>query len=356
MIKMGIAGLGFMGMTHFVAAKHVPGLAVTAIATRDPVKRAGDWSGIQGNMGPRGDKATDLTGVTPYASLEEMLADPELEVIDVCLPTDQHLKGVIQCLEAGKHVFVEKPLAIDSKSARKMVDAALKAGKTLLVGHVLPFFPEFAFAAEAVQSGKYGRLLSGHFRRIISPPSWSSDMSELERMGGPGVDLHIHDNHLIRLLFGMPETVSSIGHLNSGTLQQVHTLYHYPQGGPTVSCVSGGISASGMAFGHGFEIFFEQATLQFDAGTYAGEWVVNRPLSVIDQAGKVHFPELEAGARWSAPFEAELKVMVDAIAHGKKSGALEADYALQALYLCEAELESVKTGKTVKLPAAEHFT
>ena len=67
-----------------------------------------------------------------------------------------------------------------------------------------PFFAEFAYARQAVESGEYGELLGGHFKRVISQPTWTRDFADLEKSGGPGIDLHIHDTHFIQLLCGVP--------------------------------------------------------------------------------------------------------------------------------------------------------
>src|SRR5438128_1364935 len=83
--------------------------------------------------------------------------------------------------------------------------AAEKKNKRLLmVAHVLPFFPEFAFAADYIRSGKGGKVLAAHFKRIISQPDWSADIAAADKTGGPGIDLHIHDTHFIGLICGVP--------------------------------------------------------------------------------------------------------------------------------------------------------
>ena len=163
-VGIGIVGLGFMGMTHFEAIKRVEGARVRAIATRSEKKRRGDWSDIQGNFGPRGNADNDLSDIHRYAELEELLADPDVDLVHICLPTDQHEQATIQALNAGKHVLVEKPIATELDAAQRMVQAAESAGKLLMVAHVLPYFPEFRWILEAVQSGRYGRLLAGSFR------------------------------------------------------------------------------------------------------------------------------------------------------------------------------------------------
>src|SRR5579871_672382 len=171
MVRIGIVGVGFMGMIHYLAAAKLRGAGVAAICTRDPKKLAGDWRGIRGNFGPAGTKM-DLGKVKRYEKLEDLCADPDIDLIDICTPTDRHPDMGRTALRAGKHVLVEKAIALSRKDADAMLQAASKARKLLMVAHVLPFTPEFAFAAEVIRAGTYGRLLGGHFKRIIAQPDW----------------------------------------------------------------------------------------------------------------------------------------------------------------------------------------
>jgi predicted dehydrogenase len=358
MIRIGIVGIGFMGWTHFAASNKISaagkptgsklkGAAVTAICTRSPGKLAGDWTSIQGNFGPRAPKL-DLSKISAYDQVEDLLADPEIDLVDVCLPNDQHEAIALQSLKAGKHVLVEKPIAVDSKAADRMVAAAKKSGRMLMVGQVLPFFPEFQFAAECVASRKYGALKAAHFRRVISSPKWSSDMSDFRKLGGWGIDLHIHDNHFIRLVCGLPAQVFSRGLLEEGLVNHVHTQYVFDGKGPAVSAVSGGIAAEGLAFAHGYELFFEKATLMYTAGTIGGQWCVDRPLTLI-AGGKVTQPKLKGSNEWCAAFTSEIQTAVDAIASGKPAPLLSGELARDALKICVAEAKSIATGKVVKV-------
>lgn len=362
MVRIGLIGIGFMGMTHFEASTKLEadgasgrrkltgsklnGGELVAIATRDAKKLSGDWTSIQGNFGPRG-SLMDLSHVAGYTDYRQLLADPNVDLVDICLPTDQHETVVLEALAAGKHVLVEKPIATQLPAANRMAEAATKAGKQLLVGQVLPFFPEFAFAAQTVRGGKYGKLLAAHFRRVIAQPNWSNDMSDFRKLGGWGVDLHIHDNHYIGLLCGVPKQVFSRGLLQEGLVNHVHTNYLFDNPNLAVTAVSGGIAAKGLAFGHGFEMYLEQATIVYDAGTYAGEWVVNRPLTLITNDGSAAKPELPGGTEWCAAFTAELQAAVDSIATGREAPELSGTLALNALRLCEAERQSIASGKIV---------
>ncbi|MCA9065441.1 MAG: Gfo/Idh/MocA family oxidoreductase [Planctomycetaceae bacterium] len=345
MIRIGIIGVGFMGYTHFEGARDLQGARVVAISTRDPRKLAGDWTSIQGNFGPPGGHV-DVSELKCCSDYHELLNDPDIDLIDVCLPTDKHHQVVMESIKAGKPTLVEKPIAVDLEQAKEMVAAARSAGVPLFVAHVLPFFPEFRYAAEAIQDGRFGKLKAAHFKRVICPPDWSSDMSDFRKLGGWGIDLHIHDNHFIAHACGRPEAVFSRGLLQDGLVNHVHSSYVYADG-PAVTCVSGGIAARGLAFGHGFELYFDDATLMFDAGTYAGEWVVSRPLSLIRNDGTIVQPELSGSSKWCGAFTDELQLAVDALQGKRPAGPIDAETALAALQMCWAETQSIAAGVAV---------
>src|SRR3954469_8561027 len=177
MVGIGIVGIGFMGMIHYLAAGKLSGAKVVALCSRDPAKLAGDWTSIQGNFGPRGTQI-DLSGQAGYADVAALLADPQVDLVDLCVPNDEHARLAIRALEAGKHVLVEKPIALTTADADGVLAAATASGKLLMVAHVLPFFPEFAYAADAVLSGRYGALKAAHLNRVISRPDWSAGISD----------------------------------------------------------------------------------------------------------------------------------------------------------------------------------
>jgi predicted dehydrogenase len=339
MIRIGLVGVGFMGMIHHLACQRVRGARVTALCSRDPKKLDGDWTGIRGNFGPPG-AHVDLSGLQRYTNFDDLLADPEIDLVDVCTPTHLHPEMAIAALRAGKHVLVEKAIALTTAEADGMLEAARRAGRQLLVAHVLPFVPEFAFALEAVRSGARGRLLSAHFKRVISRPDWSADIADASRTGGPAVDLHIHDTHFVRLLAGLPRAVCSVGVQAGDTVEYLSTNYLYGPGGPAVSCSSGAIAQAGRPFVHGFEIYLERATLSFDSA--------GLPLTLFSADGQASRPELGP----SDPVEGfmhELQAAVDGVAAGKEADLLGGQLARDALALCYKEIESVQKGEVVAL-------
>src|SRR5262249_45036078 len=265
MVRIGIVSIGFMGMIHYLAGRRLQGAKVTALCSRDSKKLAGDWRGIRGNFGPPGEMM-DLSKIKRYDRLDALLTDPDIDLVDVCNPTQQHAPTAIAALKAGKNVLVEKAIALDPKEADTMLKAAHGAGKLLMVAHVLPFIPEFAYAAEVIREGTYGKLIGGHFKRVISKPDWSAEIADASKTGGPAVDLHIHDTHFIGLVGGVPAKVFSAGVEENGAVTYLTTQYLYGSGGPALTCSSGAVAQKAREFVHGFELYLEKATLVFESG------------------------------------------------------------------------------------------
>ena len=346
MVKVGIVGIGFMGMIHYHAIKRVKGAKVVAICTRSRKKLKGDWRGVQGNFGPRGSRE-DTSSLRKYENIDDIAADQGIDLLDICLPPALHKEASIKCLRAGKDVLVEKPISISLKDASAMVAAAEKAGHSLLVGQILPFFPEFAYARKMVEEGKYGKLVGAHFKRIISKPDWSDDVADLSKTGGPGIDLHIHDSHFIRLILGMPSAVFSRGRLTEGDyVEYLTTHYLYDDPSVCITCSSGSVSQSGRAFNHGFEIYFEKATLLFETAVISGEGVALMPLTLLTKDGKVRRPAIGSGDPVDA-FVKEIQQAVDVLRKGIEPGPLSGEIAKDALLLCHKETESVKSNRKV---------
>jgi predicted dehydrogenase len=284
----------------------------------------------------------DLSGIKKYRNLDDMLGDKDIDMIDVCNPTHLHPETALKALNAGKHVLVEKAIALDPKDADAMVEAARKANRLLLVAHVLPFFPEFAHAAQVIRGGPYGKLLAGHFKRIISKPDWSAEIGDTSKTGGPAVDLHIHDTHFIGLVCGVPKQVFSTGVIGAGdAVDHLTTSYLYGQGGPAVTCSSGALTMKGRPFVHGYELYLEKATLVYESGTC--------PLTVLKSDGSSEQPKLAGGDDATAAFTIEIQAAVDGIRANREHDYLSGKLARDALVMCYREIESVKTGKAVAL-------
>jgi predicted dehydrogenase len=344
MTQVGIVGLGFMGMIHYLSYRKLPGVRVAAICEVNERRLTGDWTDIKGNFGPAGEQM-DLSGVATFTQLERMLELPELDLIDVTLPPALHADAAMAALAAGKHVFCEKPMALQLDQCQRMTAAARAADRRLMVGHVLPFFPEYAWALEAARSGRYGALRGGAFRRVISDPAWLRNYWSAADVGGPLFDLHVHDAHYIRLLFGMPDGVTSRGSLRNGLPEFWHSHFEYGDAGYVVEATSGTINQQGRPFNHGFEIHFERATLLFEFAVFGSEGRYLCPPTVLDATGTAETVTLGEGDPMNG-FEAELRTVLECVRKNQESDVLGGDLAQDAVKLCQMQSDSIAASRS----------
>lgn len=346
MIRVGIAGIGFMGWIHYLAYQKLRGVKLAAVSELNEKRLAGDWRDIKGNFGPPGEEV-DLSSVARYQDYHEMLADPQVDLVDICLPPSMHPAAVIATLQAGKHVLCEKPMALRTRDCDRMVAASKQAQRLLFIGHVLPFFPEYAHAIKQIQSGRYGKLIGGNFKRVISDPVWMKDFYDPDRCGGPLLDLHVHDAHLIRLLFGMPTGLVSQGRMRDDVVGYCQTQFRFEDPTLVVSATSGVINQQGREFMHGFEIHLEQATLHYEFASLA-DGPELMPLKILNKQGKVLRPKLGGGDP-SGAFVGEIKEVLNCVRAGEPSAILSADLARDAIVLCHKQTESVRKGRAVRI-------
>ena len=332
-VGVGIVGAGFMGNTHANAYHLIPGSKVVAVADIEP-DRASNFA--------------EKHGARPYGSLENMLKDPAVQVVDVTLPTYLHSGAAIQAAEGGKHVICEKPMALTLKEADSMIKAAKKNGVELMIAQVMRFWPEWAYLAEKVKTREFGRIKAIRCLRLSSEPQWGWKKWTLDvnKAGGATVDLHIHDTDFITHVLGRPKAVMS-----TGWVDHIQTTYDY--GRRAVALAMGGwFPLQGYPFLMSYECFLDHATL-----TYYSD---RKPtLTVFQRSKDPYSPDL-AGARAASEvttgniselggYYEELKYFVECLERDKKPDRIRPEEARQSLEICLAEVKSVKTGRKVSL-------
>jgi len=350
MVNVGIVGLGFMGMIHYLSYQRAQGVRVVAVCSRDRKKLAGDWRGIQGNFGPRGRKM-DLDGIDRYEKYEDMLANSRIDMVDICLPPALHCDASVAAFKAGKHVFCEKPIALTAQQSKSMLKASLAVGRQFHVGHVLPFFPEYKWVLSAARNQRYGNLIGGRFQRSIANPVWIPNYFDPKSTGGPLLDLLIHDSHFIRLLLGMPRAVSSRGRMHgaeSRVPEYVDTQFVFDDESLIVSLGGGVILQPGRGFAQSFEIRFERATAVYDFAVIDGEPRQIVPLTIFESNSKVTVPRLGSGDPMDA-FLSEIQEVVSAVRQGKTSQTISGDSAVDAQMLCQRQLQSMESDKSIRV-------
>ena len=196
-----------------------------------------------------------------YTDLDKMLESEKIDFVLVCVPTYLHSEVTVDLLNRGYNVLCEKPMALNSKDCKKMIDAANKNGKKLMIGQCLRFLEAHDYIKSAIDDGRFGKLLSAYFERLSSPPTWGYEnwFMNPSLSGGCITDLHIHDIDLIRYLLGEPKAVSCRANTSICVNDTVHSTLIYDD--IPVTAI-GDWTLKGVKFQANSRFNFEKATVE----------------------------------------------------------------------------------------------
>src|SRR5206468_8532201 len=150
--------------------------------------------------------------VTTFTDYKEMLKErKDLDAVSVCTPNGLHAENTIVALEAGKHVIVEKPMAMNAKEAQKMIDAAKKSGKELVVGFQFRFDPKTQLIRRQIADGKFGKIMYVRCQalRRRGIPNWGVFGRKDLQGGGPMFDIGVHVLEVAHYMMGSPHPVTA---------------------------------------------------------------------------------------------------------------------------------------------------
>lgn len=276
-VRIGLIGLGFMGTTHWGIYQNLPQAEVVAVADIDAAKQRGDISSVSGNLGDGAGSCLDFSNIAVYGDALEMIASAPLDMVDICVPTPDHAKYIIAALEAGLHVFSEKPLCRNLEELEQIRQAVKNARGFFNVGMCIRSWPEYDFARELYLSGKLGQVRTALFRRLsptVNGNGWENWYMDGKRSGGALLDLHLHDTDAVCHFFGRPRAVSSFGAKNvtgNGTVDQVFSCYDYGDG-RLITAEGGWAAAVNTPFEMSFQIVGEKGTAKLDASGFHIFW------------------------------------------------------------------------------------
>jgi len=333
-INIGLVGVGAVGRVHLSIYAELENARVVALCDKIPERAKGSEEGIAFNIGT---VAGSTVQARAYTNYRRFLNDPDIEVVDICLPTDLHSRFAVAALEAGKHVLCEKPMARSVAQCDRMIAAAEASGRALMVAHCIRFWPEYVVLKEMVDSGKYGKVTSAVFRRLSLLPIWSSEnwIITPKRSGGALLDLHVHDIDFIAHLFGMPAWVASSGIEDEHGVGEVVTQYGYP--GQTVVAEGGWYYPASFPFRMNFVVRMERATAEWDSR--------GGPLTVYPEGGDALTPDLPPGNGYTR----EIAYFLDCVSRGSKPEVVTPRDARESVRIALAEARSIRSGRRVTL-------
>ena len=326
MFKVGLIGSGFMGRYHARSWAQTPA-TLAGVTSKDP---EGDH------------KLCEQYGAQRYETIDDLI--DAVDVVDICTPTHLHYEMVLQVARAGKHIVCEKPLALTVEQARDMVDACEKAGVTLLVAHVVRFFPEYAQAKQIADSGELGALGTVRLKRVSSGPLLTGDnwFADPAKSGGMVLDLMIHDFDYARWVAGEVESVfakSVRGSDPDAPTDYALAILRHANG--ALSHIEGGWAYPPGMFRTALEIAGDRGLVTHPAGSSA-------PLSIHLKQQEAGYAGVPSSPLLEDPYTTEIKHFYDVLANGAPARVTAEDGAA-AVAIALAVAESARTGQRITL-------
>ncbi len=314
MKELGVAviGTGFWGRNHARVFSELPNTELKAICDINPERAQ------------RASKEFDVKG---YTESGKLLRREDVEAVSICTWSTVLAAEAGRALKAGKHVFVEKPMASTPRQARMVIDLARRGGRHLMVGFIERFNPGVQRVKEAVEGGEIGTVVSATGRRVSRWP---------ERIGDVGVvkDTAIHDIDTVRYLFVQdPVAVyAQVGNLRHAKFEDYAQIMLTFEGGKTAFIEANWLTPykvrSLLVTGSEATIYLSYLTQEI----------------TIETMGQTMTPRHEM----EEPLKLELEHFADCVLNNREPLVTGVD-GLIALQIAEAALKSAAKRKEIKL-------
>jgi predicted dehydrogenase len=263
--KIAVVGFGFMGMTHAINIIKNERLELVAIIDKDLDGISAKLIGEKGNFSTGDIDPNVLAYINKYSDLESCLESESLDAVHICVHTDLHYSLAKQALDAGLHVFLEKPMTLDVSKGEELVALANSKNLTFMVGHVLRFMAPYQKLKHWINAQIYGPLRFLSMSRYSGVPSWGQwkeKQSAYGSSGGALFDLLIHDIDFVNHILGAPDHMESI--VLPGALSAhdyISSIWNYHEKDIKVKLEGGNNFHSTFPFHAGFMANFENASV-----------------------------------------------------------------------------------------------
>lgn len=338
-MRLGVVGLGRVSSSHLPAIQELRDkVTLKAIVSRDPDKAARAAEGWD--------------GASLYTSFDEAVQDPEIDAFLLLLPHDLHAPYAIKAMEAGKHVLIEKPLALNRFEGERMVAAAEQNGVTLMVGQSRRFFGPVMKSIEKIRNGEIGELFTIHAMLLayIDKPAvdWWKDVKQIGGFIIPLWGSHILD-YIVWAYGELPESVYAQGYSHNPNWEGEDEVAislkfsHNRMANVMMSFNAGRVPGDEEGLG-GKRIWTTQDSVyvRYMTGT-KGVLHLKDEHELFDNGEKV-----ECSSKHVSNFTWQLEEFVDSLLEQREPLAVGRE-VLGVMYIMDAIFESIATNRVVRL-------
>ena len=204
-LRVAFIGVGMIANAHIRALNKMDDVEIVGAADID--KNA--LKGKQDEFGYGDDML--------FTDSSKMLKAVKPDAVNVCTPNGVHVKNTIDALRAGAHVIVEKPMAMNSRECKRMIEAAKKARKKLVIGFQYRYEPRTQFLKQAADRGTFGDIMFGRVQamRRRGIPNWGVFGQKHLQGGGPMIDIGVHVLEMTHYVMGSPKPIAATGMVNT---------------------------------------------------------------------------------------------------------------------------------------------
>ncbi|HHT64903.1 MAG: Gfo/Idh/MocA family protein [Caldicoprobacterales bacterium] len=329
-VRVGVIGIGWFGEMHIFAYKGVPNVEVAALCTRTKSRLE--------------EMAAKYDVKKTYTDYHDLLNDPEIDAVSICTHAPDHLEPMLAAIKSGKHILLEKPMALTVAECDKMIEAAKDAKQNIMVGHICRFENNYAMARQEVLEGRIGEVLSIYARRNINGDRAVSHLHKLSSVTGDSV----HDIDLMNWIVGKPVTKVYTMAVNSRDLPNYDVGWVNLHYGENTLGVSESIwnlpSKTPYAIDARMEIIGTEGAI------YVNE--AASPLVIDDKNGRsigetVYWPTVHGNI--TGALHNELAYFVDCIIKGRKPDIITLEESRYVIEVINAAERSAQTGQIVTL-------
>jgi len=296
-------------------------------------------------------------------SPQELIADPELDIIDICSPNNYHAPQAIAALKAGKHVLCEKPLAPTAEEIRGMIAARDESGKLLMTAHHFRFSGTARALKAEIEGGDLGEIYHARawWLRRSGAPIRPTFIYKEQAGAGVGIDLGVHVIDLVLWFMGNPRPVSVSGVARTEIARQPGAFSQWGGDIPSGFDVDE-FSTAFVRFENGASLIVEVSWLLHHGsdgddvqtwlyGTRGGAHWPKCEIYESDNRRKQHYNRsLKVTDEKLRPHHQEIVDFAQAIVDGRPS-PVPSEQSLQVQMILEAIYRSQESGAEVRLPA-----